>query len=181
MLKKTITFYDLDGNPVTEDFYFNLSKAEIAELELSHEGGFVAHLHRIIGAQDGAQIVSTFKSIIAMAVGRRSEDGRRFVKSQEITDDFLQTEAYSQLFMELVTDATAAAQFIKGIVPADLRENVETGKPITDIPLPDNIEPKDEEEPAWITENREPTLAELRNMTKEQMLEVFRRRQQTAE
>lgn len=171
MLKKTITYEDLDGNPVTEDFYFNLSKAEIAEMELSYEGGWGAHLQNIIKSQDGAEIISTFKKILLSAIGRRSEDGRRFVKSPEIADEFVQTDAYSKLFMELVTDANAAAEFVKGIVPSDLAAGIAAGEKVPGIP-----EPAKDDTPAYIKENRDPTPAELQSMTKEELQEAFRRR-----
>lgn len=166
MLKKTITYSDLDGNPVTEDFYFNLSKAEIAELEIRHDGGFTAHLQKIIDSADGGAIIDTFKNIIRSSVGRRSEDGRRFVKSEEITNEFLQTDAYSELFMELVTDAEAAGRFVEGIVPADLSQAAaKLPKKSTDVELP-----------AYIVEDREPTQAELQAMTNEELQEAFRRK-----
>lgn len=170
MLKKTITYKDLDGNDVTEDFYFNLSKPELAELELRHRGGFSDHLKTIVDAQDGGKIVDTFKSIITMSIGRRSDDGRRFVKSEEIAEEFMQTDAYSVLFMELVTNADAAANFIQGMVPSDLGEAVAKGQRVSDIPLPED------DTPAYIRENREPTKAELVEMTPDELREAFRRR-----
>jgi hypothetical protein len=120
VLKKTITFNDLDGNPVTEDFYFHLNKAEIAELQYGMEGGLSAHLREIANSGNPGLLLSTFKGLILKTVGRRSEDGRRFVKNQEITDDFAQTDAYASMFMELCTNANAAAEFINSVVPADL-------------------------------------------------------------
>lgn len=186
MLKKTITFDDLDGNPVTEDFYFRLNKAEIAELELSSEGGLQGQLKEIIEAKDGKAIIEKFKEIIRMSVGRRSEDGRRFIKNDEIADEFMQTNAYSELFIELVSDADAAANFIKGIIPSDVRDQVDQGGKITDLETiqpawPDAEETKDEgEEPAWITEDREPTQKELQSMSKEQLQEAFAKRQTRA-
>ncbi len=125
MLKKSITFDDLDGNPVTEDFYFNLTKAEIAEMELGQEGGLAQHLKRIVKSRNQSEILATFKMIILKTVGRRSEDGRRFIKSQAIQDDFAQTDAYSVLFMELVTNAAAATEFIRGVIPQALSEKVD--------------------------------------------------------
>lgn len=169
MLKKTITFPDLDGNDVTEDFYFNLNKAELAELELSHKSGLADHLRKIVDANDGGAIMDKFKEIITMSVGRRSEDGRRFIKNEEITNEFLQTNAYSELFIELVTDADAAAAFIRGIVPTDLKEAVDKGEKVTDLETADEV-------PAWIAEDREPTKAELQSMTKQQMAAVIARK-----
>lgn len=124
MLKKTITYKDLDDNDVTEDFYFNLSKAEIAEMELSQAGGLSTHLKAILERGDNGQIVATFKMILSTTVGKRSEDGRRFIKSPEITNEFLQTDAYSTVFMELVTNANAAAEFIKGVIPSDMSDEI---------------------------------------------------------
>lgn len=118
MLKKTITYPDYNGGSRTEDFYFNLTQAEVTEMELSVDGGLVEMINRIVAAQDGKQIIATFKDIILRAYGEKSPDGKRFVKSQELRDAFAQTEAYSILFMELATNADAAAAFINGIVPA---------------------------------------------------------------
>lgn len=174
MLKKTITYPDLDGNPVTEVFYFNLSKAEIAEMELRHQGGLGAYLQRIVESQDGAAIIDTFKDIIRKAIGRRSEDGRRFVKSEEIADDFMQTEAYSQLFMELVTNADAAANFINAIVPADMEQAIAQGRPIEDVDALKGAP----EKPLYQQENREPTQKELTEMNDDELREAFRFRQE---
>ncbi len=125
MLKKTIVFEDYNGKEVTEDFYFNLTKAELVELQLSSKQGFSETLQAIIKAEDNQQILNHFKQIILLAVGQKSEDGRRFVKNQDIRDDFAQTEAYSQFFVELATDAKAAAAFINGIVPTSMAKEVE--------------------------------------------------------
>lgn len=117
MLKKTMTYTDYDGNQRTEDFYFNLSKAEVMEWELGTTGGMQKMIERIVAEQDTKRIVELFKEIILKAYGEKSADGKRFVKSKEITEAFAQTEAYSDLFMELSTDSEAAASFINGIVP----------------------------------------------------------------
>jgi hypothetical protein len=122
MLKKTITYEDFNGETVSEDFFFHLSKAELVELELSHEGGLSESLQKIVAAQDGKQIIAEFKDIILGSYGKRSDDGKRFVKNQTLREEFESTEAYSTLFMELVTDTDAAIEFIKGIVPAGLAE-----------------------------------------------------------
>ena len=119
MLKKTITYIDYDGNERTEDFYFNLSKAEIMEMELSMPGGMAQTLNKIVAAQDGEKIIKIFKEIILKAYGEKSPDGKRFIKSEELSTAFSQTEAFSQLFVELATNADAAAQFVNGIIPAD--------------------------------------------------------------
>lgn len=118
MLKKTIKYVDFDGNERTEDFYFNLTKAEVTEMELSTEGGLVKMLERIVAAQDSKRIIEIFKELILKAYGEKSPDGKRFIKNQELRDAFSQTEAYSELFMELATNAEASAAFVNGIVPA---------------------------------------------------------------
>lgn len=119
MLKKTISYVDYDGNDRTEDFYFNLNKAEIVELELGTTGGLTKTLEKIVQEKDNKRIVEYFKDIILKAYGEKSADGRRFVKSQELRDAFEQTEAYAELFMELSSNAKAAAEFVSGIVPKE--------------------------------------------------------------
>lgn len=118
MLKRSITYTDYNGGTRTEDFYFNLTQAEVTEMELSVDGGLVEMINRIVAAQDGKQIIATFKDIILRAYGEKSPDGKRLIKNQELRDAFAQTEAYSILFMELATNADAAAAFVNGIVPA---------------------------------------------------------------
>lgn len=118
MLKRSITYTDYNGGTRTEDFYFNLTQAEVTEMELSVDGGLVEMINRIVAAQDGKQIIATFKDIVLRAYGEKSPDGKRFIKNQELRDAFAQTEAYSILFMELATNADAAAAFVNGIVPA---------------------------------------------------------------
>lgn len=120
MLKKPITYEDFNGDTVTEDFYFNLSRAELVELELSHEGGLAASIKKIIDAENGAEIIAEFKKLILKAYGKKSGDGRRFIKNRQLREEFESSEAYSVLFMELVTDAEAAAVFVNGIVPQGL-------------------------------------------------------------
>jgi hypothetical protein len=120
MLKKTVTYVDYNGVERTEDFYFNLSKAEVAEMELSVEGGFSKMLEEIVASKDNVRIVSLFKQMVLKAYGEKSADGRRFVKSEEISKAFSETEAYSEIFMELALNTDAAAAFVNGIMPANL-------------------------------------------------------------
>lgn len=117
MLKKTITYTDYNGSERTEDFYFNLTKAEIVEMEMSTTGGLAEMIKKIVAAQDAPSIIAIFKKLILKAYGEKSPDGKRFIKSDEISNAFSQTEAYSQLFMELATDADKAAEFVNGITP----------------------------------------------------------------
>lgn len=121
MIKKTYEFEDYNGLKRKEDYYFNLSKAEIMEMELGTAGGLAEMIQRVVNAQDTPSIVKIFKDLILKAYGEKSPDGRRFIKSQELSEAFSQTEAYSMLFMELATDADAAAAFINGIVPSDAK------------------------------------------------------------
>lgn len=117
MIKKTITYTDYNGVERTENFYFNLSKAEVMEMELSADGGMTAAVQKIIDAKDIPSIIRVFKDLVLKSYGVKSDDGRRFIKSKEISEAFAQTEAYSQIFMELATDAEAASAFINGIIP----------------------------------------------------------------
>ena len=120
MLKKTITYTDYNGNERKEDFYFNLSKAEVMEMEMSTSGGLAQMINKIIETQDSPAIIKIFKDLILKAYGEKSPDGKRFIKSAELSEAFAQTEAYSNLFMELATDADAAAKFVNGITPVEI-------------------------------------------------------------
>lgn len=125
MIKKTIKYTDYNGTERTEDFYFNLTKAEVMEMEMSTKGGLAEMIQRIVAAQDQPAIIKIFKDLIIKAYGVKSPDGKRFMKSDEIVDEFVQTEAFSELFMELATDADAASKFVNGIVPADMAKQME--------------------------------------------------------
>lgn len=128
MLKKTVTYTDYNGTERTEDFYFNLSKAEVIEMETTTAGGYANMLENIIKAQDLPSIVSIFKELVLKAYGQKSPDGKRFIKSEELSTEFSQTEAYTNIFMELAMDADAASKFVNGIIPADL-DKIVTDKP----------------------------------------------------
>jgi hypothetical protein len=129
MLKKNIVYTDYNGNERNEPHYFNLSKAELMEMEMGTTGGFAEMLNRIIEAKDGPSIMKVFKDVILKSYGEKSADGKRFIKSEEISIAFSQTEAYSVLFMELVTDADKASEFINGIIPADVASAANTSTP----------------------------------------------------
>lgn len=118
MLKKSITYTDYNGVERKEDFYFNLTKAELMEMEMSTTGGLAEMIQRVVDTKDAPAIIRIFKDLVLKAYGEKSADGKRFIKSKELSDAFAQTEAYSELFMELATDADAASNFINGIVPA---------------------------------------------------------------
>lgn len=122
MLKKNITYVDYNGEERNEDFYFNLTKAEIMEMELGVDGGMSETINKIIKAKDVPSLIKIFKDLLLRSYGVKSADGKRFIKNEELTAEFSQTEAYSQLFMELATDDKAASEFINHIIPADLAE-----------------------------------------------------------
>lgn len=120
-----MTFENFNGDTVTETHYFHLSKAELVEMELSMEGGLSKHLERIVENGDGKTIMETFRKLLLDSYGHKTDDGKNFRKTQVIRDNFASSEAYSQIFMELATNAEAAAEFINGIVPAGLEEDMQ--------------------------------------------------------
>lgn len=131
MIKEPITYTDYNGNERTEDFYFNLTKAEIMKMELGVKGGLAELIQRIVAAQDTPAIIEIFENLIQKSYGVKTPDGRGFMKRKEDLDAFMATEAYSILFMKLATDADAAAKFINGIVPADMSQKTATVLPAT--------------------------------------------------
>jgi hypothetical protein len=123
MLTKTITYTDYNGVERTENFLFNLTKAELMEREMASSGGLENILQEIIDSKDQEKITEAFKQIILRSYGEKSDDGKRFVKVKDghrLSEDFAQTEAYSELFMELSTDADKAAAFVNGIIPKEI-------------------------------------------------------------
>lgn len=125
MLKETRVYEDYDGVERKEDFYFNLSKAELAEMELSNEGGLENYLQRIVDAKDTGKLIDIFKKLLLKSYGIKSDDGRRFIKSEEISKAFSETPVYSEMFMELATDDIKAANFVKKIVPKDIASEID--------------------------------------------------------
>lgn len=117
MIKKTIKYTDYNGVERNEDFWFNLTEAEIMEMEMGTTGGLAEMIQQVVKAQDSPTIVRIFKDLVLKAYGEKSADGRRFIKSEELSTAFSQTEAYSILFMELATDAEAGSIFVNGIIP----------------------------------------------------------------
>lgn len=117
MLKKTITYVDYEGKTRTEDFYFNLTKTEVIKMENSEVGGLTKLLGKIVQAEDQPNIIKYFDIFVSSAYGEKSADGRRFIKSKELSEAFFQTPAYDILFQEITTNAKAAAEFVNGIVP----------------------------------------------------------------
>lgn len=117
MLKKRVKYVDYDGVEREEDFYFNLTKAEVTEMELSESGGLSNLLKKIVDEKDSKRIMMMFKDIVLKSFGVKSDDGKRFIKSKELAEGFAQTEAYVEVFMELAGNAEAASNFINGIMP----------------------------------------------------------------
>lgn len=199
MLKKTITYNDLDGNPITEDFWFHLSKGEMAEMALAKEGragGFDVWIKKMLDSQDGETLIATFKEILLSTIGQRSTDNKYFDKTDEYTRRFAQSDAYSVLLMELLTDMDKMTAFINGVVPKDMQKQVEQAEasagirqgepnPSTPAQAPEGIAkgepnpatPKDDR-PDWLKEGRIPTADELKGATPEQIQEAFRLRAQ---
>lgn len=124
MIKERITYTDYNGNERTEDFWFNITQAEATEMEMSVDGGISNMLRRIIDSNDTPSIIKTFKELILKAYGEKTPDGKRFMKSEEISRAFSETEAYSVLFMKLAKNAEAAAAFVNGILPSDGRQQI---------------------------------------------------------
>lgn len=124
MYVKTVTYMDFNETERTEDFYFNLTEMECMELEIGVEGGMIETMEKLMGSVQPKEIMDIFKNIVLTAYGVKSADGRRFIKTPEVKEEFAQTPAYSIIFMELMQDAKAAAEFMRGIVPNDRKQAV---------------------------------------------------------
>lgn len=133
MLKKTVQYEDYNGNTVNEDFYFNLSKAELIEMDVEYNAGLGETLQRIIETKDSKALIMEFKKLILISYGKKSEDGKRFIKNETLRNEFEQSAAYSTLFMELAMDDKSAADFIKGVLPKDMAIEIEKQ---SSLPLP---------------------------------------------
>lgn len=120
MLKKTITYSGFDGTEYTEDFWFGLTKADLIEMEVTTPGGMQEYIKQIAQSQDVKAVLEMFKNLILKSYGKKSPDGKRFIRSKEISDEFAQTNAYDVLLMEIFSDENAAAAFVNGILPQDL-------------------------------------------------------------
>lgn len=125
MLKKVIKYMDYNGVEREEPFYFNLNKAELTELNLTKDGGLQNVIQRIIETRDQATLIGILKELVLKAYGEKSDDGKYFIKNDDIRQKFVCTEAYSNLYMELLADEQNTIKFIKGIIPADILETVE--------------------------------------------------------
>lgn len=131
MLKKTIKYTDFDGNERSDECYFNLSKSELTEMEMSENGGFDKYIEKIVETKDTKKIYQMFKEIVLMSYGEKSYDGKHFVKKKTVDgqtirlrDEFEQTGAFDELMMELLSDEQASADFVNHVVPKELAENM---------------------------------------------------------
>lgn len=163
MITQTIKYEDYDGNEVTEDFYFNLTKLEVMEMEIRHEGGLSNYIEKLTKTTAGVEAYDLFKTIILSSCGKKSDDGRRFLKSPEITADFEQSPALGELIFGFLEDGNSAAEFIRGLLPAKLVKDVEeearrNGTTITELPTA-----------APVTVDEEPTDEELLKMKPQEM------------
>lgn len=129
MVVEKIKYTDFNGLEREEEFMFNLTEAEITEMELTTDGGLSDSIKKIIAAQDTPEIIKVFKMLLLKSYGEKSADGRRFVKSEKLSEEFSQTNAYSQLFMKLATDDKAAVAFINGIMPDSMQEKAAENNP----------------------------------------------------
>ncbi len=129
MVVEKIKYTDFNGLEREEEFMFNLTEAEITEMELTTDGGLSDSIKKIIAAQDTPEIIKVFKMLLLKSYGEKSADGRRFVKSDKLSEEFAQTNAYSQLFMKLATDDKAAVAFINGIMPDSMQEKAAGNNP----------------------------------------------------
>lgn len=175
MLVKKIKYSDLDGNPREEEFYFHFGQAELIKLAQSEGGALDKKISRIIASNDGEQILREFERIVELSYGRRSEDGRTFEKSPELWRAFRQSPAYDVFFMELVTNAEAAADFVNKVMPPELIAQVHAAVPGSEVTIQDVAQI--EGVPAYMRERREPTKHELAGMTKAQLVEAMQFKQ----
>lgn len=124
MIKKTVTYTDYNGTERTETFYFHFTHAEILDMEMSVEGGFAERVQRIIDAKDQTSLLKLIKTFVLDAYGVKSDDGRRFIKSNEVKEAFVECPAYSEIYMELLTDDAVAAEFVNKVIPDDMKDRL---------------------------------------------------------
>jgi hypothetical protein len=178
MLTKTIEFPDLDGNKVSETFYFRYTQAELMKKHIVHEneGGFRAFLERVVDSKDGQLIMDTFEQIIAESVGVKHEDNRRFIKNEDVKSRFMESDAYSEFFTEIVFDAEFAGKFFAAIVPAGLSDKAKTlveearAKGDTSIIGEEGLKPNTEPTPIPVAPEAEETLKDFEEYSREELL-----------
>ena len=138
MIKKTVTYTDYNGIERKEDHYFNLSEAELVDMQMNEAGGLGELIQKVTDARDDVKIYNIFKDLVYLAYGKKSADGKRFIKSKEVKDEFLESEAYSVIFMELMQNEEAAAAFVNGIIPQKLLAEAKAQKAGLAVVQPDN-------------------------------------------
>ena len=140
MYVKEIEYTDFNGVARKEKFYFNLTKAEILDMELGKTGGLTEYIQKILQAQDTPAIMSLFKTLLLKSYGVKSDDGRRFIKNDRVREDFEQTQAFSDLYMLLALDDNEAAKFVNAIVPEDMKVPDEQKAQFAKELIPSSIE-----------------------------------------
>lgn len=197
MIKRTVTYEDFDGNKVTEDLYFHLSMKELSDMAVSEDGGLLTRLENIMKSQDGAAILNAFNMIIGASYGTRVDNNpSKFFKSEAQKEQFLTSLAYDQLFSDLITDPTGAAEFINGIVPKDLLARAKAVQAVQDTSAGNGItqdrseiltddaslvaatglaNPRDGNGDILPWAYRKPTNSEQQRMNRKQLLEVMQR------
>lgn len=201
MLKKVISYQNLDGEEVTEEFHFQLTRAEVAERALVEGEGYADRLKALSMETDGAKIIGHFKEILQSAVGRR--EGQLFIKDDEVRKHFMFSGAYDVFFMDLLEEKDSGAEIIKAMLPKDAHEAIDAelakratttvelpadapkleGEPEGVVTLTEDeaqvqiLEPSKDETPAWLKEKRQPTKDELKKMNQTEMLKVFEARE----
>jgi hypothetical protein len=176
MLKKTVQYENFDGETVYEDCYFNLTKAELVDMSAEYGEGedMAAKLRKIANSNNKFDIIPVFKDILRRAYGRRSEDGKRFVKKPEYWDEFVSSEPFSVIFMEICTDGEKSAEFIRAIIPKDLTNDIAKIGGVS--PTLTQVDEVQDPRPAWIREDRDPTETELSKMSHVEIAQAMRRR-----
>lgn len=121
MLKREIEYEDFNGQKRKETFYFNLTKAEVTEMEMTmaKKGRLSTFIESVAATNNERELIKLFKEFVLKCYGEKSDDGRRFIKTQELRDEFVQTQAYSDLYMELASNAEAASAFVNGVMPKE--------------------------------------------------------------
>lgn len=124
MFKKTVTYKDYNDVERTETYHFHFSEAEILDMEMSVEGGFAERVQKIIDANDQTKLMKVIQKFVIDAYGVKSEDGKRFIKNEQVKTEFIESPAYSKIWMELVTNDQVAADFINNVIPADMKDQL---------------------------------------------------------
>lgn len=184
MLKKDITYQNLDGQDVTETFYFQITKAEVIEKAAIKGEDYADRLRKLTVERDGAEIMREFKALLTESVGRR--EGQLFIKDESIRNQFLFSGAWDSFFLKLIESPDSGAKELQSIFPKDVQDQIakEAAGQTTELPVSGEIvdaaapaQPGKDDEPAWFKEKREPTGQELRKMSKDELSFLFKVRE----